>query len=117
MKQYHLGEVVYVDLNPTKGVEANKKRPCVIVSNDQYNQYLNTVIIAPISNAAKYVNDPKYSKAPMFIRIPENDVVTGTILLQHLRCVDPKVRITGHSLYKLPDEYIKQIQAVIKNFF
>ena len=117
MANYQLGEIVYVDLNPTKGVETNKLRPCVIVSNNQYNEYLNTVIVAPDSNASKYMTEARYIESPLLIKIPENLAVSGTILLQHLRSIDPKVRIKNKPIDQLPSSTIKEIQNVIKNFF
>lgn len=47
------GDVYWVDLNPTKGSEINKKRPCVIVSATPINHARNTVIVIPLSTAAK----------------------------------------------------------------
>ena len=42
---------IYIaDLNPTKGTEINKTRPVVIVSPNEMNQFLRTVIIAPITS-------------------------------------------------------------------
>ena len=38
-------EIYWVDLNPTLGSEINKIRPCLIISPDDLNIYLNTVII------------------------------------------------------------------------
>lgn len=44
-------EVYWVDLNPTIGAEMQKVRPCVVVSPDELNLYLDTVIIVPITSA------------------------------------------------------------------
>ena len=43
------GMVVTVDLNPTKGSETGKIRPCVIVTNDIYNQKLPVIQVVPIT--------------------------------------------------------------------
>lgn len=43
------GDVWWVDLNPTRGSEINKKRPCVILSVDALNQRRKTVIVVPLS--------------------------------------------------------------------
>lgn len=43
--------VYWVDLNPTKGPEINKVRPCVVVSPDELNAYLRTVIVVPLATA------------------------------------------------------------------
>jgi mRNA interferase MazF len=45
------GEVWWVDLNPTKGSEINKKRPCVILSVNVLNQRRKTVVVIPLSTA------------------------------------------------------------------
>ena len=46
-------DVWLIDLNPTKGSEVQKSRPCVIVSPNGMNNNLNTVIIAPLSHTNK----------------------------------------------------------------
>jgi len=43
------GEVHLVRLDPTLGSEIQKPRPCLVVSPDELNQYLRTVIIAPMT--------------------------------------------------------------------
>jgi mRNA interferase MazF len=42
------GEVHLVRLDPALGSEIQKTRPCLVVSPDELNQYLRTVIIAPM---------------------------------------------------------------------
>ncbi len=46
------GDVYWVELDPTKGAEINKRRPCVIVSATQINKARNTVVVIPLSTAA-----------------------------------------------------------------
>ncbi|NAW49988.1 type II toxin-antitoxin system PemK/MazF family toxin, partial [Elizabethkingia argentiflava] len=46
-------DVFFIDLNPTVGSEINKIRPCVIISPDEMNNALNTVIIAPLTSTIK----------------------------------------------------------------
>jgi mRNA interferase MazF len=50
VKQY---EVYFVNLNPTKGSEVRKVRPCVILSPNEMNKYLNTLIISPLTSTIK----------------------------------------------------------------
>ena len=42
-------EVYLVNLDPTVGSEIRKTRPCVVVSPDELNRYLRTVIVAPMT--------------------------------------------------------------------
>ena len=52
MNQY---AIVLVNLDPTIGSEINKTRPCVIISPDEMNKYLNTIVLAPMTtNIRKY---------------------------------------------------------------
>lgn len=46
------GQVYLVRLDPTLGSEIKKTRPCVVVSPDELNEHLRTVIIAPRQLAA-----------------------------------------------------------------
>ncbi|VEP15156.1 mRNA interferase [Hyella patelloides LEGE 07179] len=41
-------EIRWVDLEPTRGAETQKKRPCVIIQSDVVNRGSRTVIVAPI---------------------------------------------------------------------
>jgi mRNA interferase MazF len=43
------GDVFLVSLDPTRGGEIRKTRPCVVVSPDELNAYLNTFIVAPMT--------------------------------------------------------------------
>lgn len=43
------GDVYLVDLNPTRGGEIQKTRPCVVVSPDELNAHLRTFIVAPFT--------------------------------------------------------------------
>lgn len=43
------GEVVLVELDPTRGSEIRKTRPCLVVSPDELNHHLQTVIVAPMT--------------------------------------------------------------------
>lgn len=46
-------EVYWADLNPTIGREINKVRPCIIVSPNELNRTLDTVIIAPLTSTIR----------------------------------------------------------------
>ena len=50
VKQY---QIVLVNLDPTLGSEIRKTRPCVIVSPNEMNDYLRTVVIAPMTSTSR----------------------------------------------------------------
>lgn len=45
------GDVWWVDLNPTRGSEIYKQRPCVVLSVDTLNQRRRTVVVIPLSSS------------------------------------------------------------------
>jgi len=63
MKQY---QIAIVNLSPTLGSEIHKTRPCLIVSPNEMNRHLNTVIVVPITTTSKpyptrfYFDNGKY---------------------------------------------------------
>lgn len=76
-------EVYYVNLDPTVGSEIKKTRPCVVISPNEMNYNISTVIIAPITS--KLRNYPT--------RIPcKVEGKQGQIVLDQIRTVD-KIRL------------------------
>ena len=49
MSELKRGMVVDIDLNPTKGSETGKVRPCVIVTNDVYNRRVPVIQVVPLT--------------------------------------------------------------------
>lgn len=43
-------DVYFVNLDPTVGSEIKKTRPCVIISPNEMNHYISTVIVAPLTS-------------------------------------------------------------------
>lgn len=91
------GEVYLVSLDPTRGREIQKTRPCVVVSPDELNTHLNTFIVAPMTTGGH--------PYPFRIgcRFQKRD---GFIVLDQLRTVDRGRlvrrlgRVTGSTLSK-----------------
>lgn len=50
MKSIKRGMVIDINLNPVKGSETGKIRPCVVVTNDVYNQLIPVIQIVPITS-------------------------------------------------------------------
>ena len=47
------GDVWWVSLDPTQGSEIKKTRPCVVLTHDTLNRLRRTVVVVPLSSAAK----------------------------------------------------------------
>ena len=48
-------DVYLINLDPTVGSEIQKTRPCVIISPDEMNRHIRTVIVAPMTTAGKSI--------------------------------------------------------------
>ena len=46
-------QIVLVNLDPTIGSEMKKTRPCVIISPNEMNKYLQTIVVAPMTSTSK----------------------------------------------------------------
>ncbi len=79
------GDIYWVDLNPTKGSEINKLRPCVIVGATPVNKARHTVVVIPLSTQAK-------ARPPMTIEVSCLDK-TVVAVCDQIRAVD-KTRLT-----------------------
>lgn len=74
-------EVYLVNLDPTVGSEIKKTRPCLIVSPDEMNRYISTVIIAPMTTKGR-----DYPTRVMC----KFEGKRGQVVLDQLRTVDKK---------------------------
>jgi mRNA interferase MazF len=109
MKQ---GEIRFVDLGVTIGSEYQKTRPCLIVSPDDTNDNLNTVIIAPISSK---VRGWPYRIEVSIDKTSGGAAIKGEIALDQLRTVDKK-RLDEKKA-SLPDDELKKVLARLQEMF
>lgn len=73
------GEVHLVSLDPTVGREIRKVRPCLVVSPDEMNRHLGTVLVAPMTTRG----------VPYPSRIPcRFGGKAGHVVLDQIRAVD-----------------------------
>lgn len=103
IKQY---QIVIVNLDPTVGSEIRKTRPCVVISPDEMNKHLRTVIIAPITSKSKdYMTRVKFE-------LEGND---NWIAIDQIRTID-LTRIIK-TIGDLDKKEIKKIKSIIKEAF
>lgn len=99
IKQY---EIILVNLDPTVGGEMTKTRPCAVISPDEMNKYLQTIVIAPITSTSK--------SYPTRVEI-KHSKTKGWVVLDQIRTID-KVRVIK-TLDNLKTDEIEKIKAVI----
>ncbi len=74
-----LDEVWLISLDPTQGSEMQKTRPCLVVSPNEINRFLRTVIIAPMTTAER----PYPTRIPVTFQSKR-----GQVALDQIRAVD-----------------------------
>jgi len=96
-----LDEVWLISLDPTRGSEIKKTRPCLVVSPDEMNQHLRTVIVAPMTT----VNRPYPTRVGLTFQGRSGQVALDQIravdrdrLVQRLGTVSPKTAQTVSAL-------------------
>ena len=103
LKQY---QIVLVNLDPTIGSEIKKSRPCVIISPNEMNKFLRTIIVAPMTTTSR--------KYPTRIEV-KHDSKIGWIVIDQIRTIDKQriIKVLG----RLSQPETKELKSVIKETF
>ena len=99
-------EIYYVNLDPTIGSEIKKTRPCVIISPNEMNHNISTVIIAPLTSKLK--NYP--TRVPCKVEGKQ-----GQIVLDQIRTIDKRRLIK--KIYTLNKVTQKKVLNVLIEMF
>ncbi|MEX2593997.1 MAG: type II toxin-antitoxin system PemK/MazF family toxin [Anditalea sp.] len=99
-------EVLLVYLDPTIGSEIKKTRPCLIISPDEINHNLQTVIVAPMAT--------KSHKYPTRVKVKFSNQ-TGWVILDQVRTID-KQRVIK-KLGQLGPSEINECKKILKETF
>jgi len=99
-------QIILVNLNPTIGSEIKKTRPCVVISPNEMNRYLQTIVIAPMTTSSK--------NYPTRIEI-KHDNKTGWIVLDQIRTIDKQriINVFG----PISKTEIKEVKAILKEAY
>jgi len=98
-KAVHRYEVWLIALDPTVGSEMQKTRPCVVISPDEMNEHIRTVLIAPLTSSGK-----RYpTRVPLTFQGRNGDIAVDQIrtvdksrLLKQVGDIDAPVRQQLH---------------------
>lgn len=99
-------DIVLVNLDPTIGSEMKKTRPCVVLSPNEMNKFLQTIVVAPMTTSSK--------PYPTRVEIKHNQT-KGWIAIDQIRTVD-RARIVKRYETLTPKENVK-VKSVIKETF
>jgi len=106
MEQINQHDIVLVNLDPTMGSEMKKTRPCVVLSPNEMNKYLQTIVIAPMTSSSK----PYPSRVGI-----KHKISKGWIALDQIRTID-RMRIVKR-FEMLTEKEIGKVKIVMKEIF
>jgi mRNA interferase MazF len=99
-------EVYLINLDPTVGHEITKSRPCLVISPDEMNRYISTVIVAPMTTKGR--DYP--TRVPCTFQGKE-----GQVVIDQIRTVD-KIRLIKR-LGKIDSETQADVFSVLSELF
>ena len=99
-------DVFLVNLDPTVGHEIRKSRPCLVISPDEMNQHISTVIVAPMTTKGR--NYP--TRVPCIFQGKE-----GQVVVDQIRTVD-KIRLVKR-LGKVDSQTQTDVFSVLSEMF
>jgi mRNA interferase MazF len=99
-------DVFLTNLNPAVGSEIQKTRPCLIISPDEMNRHIRTVIVAPMTTAGK--DYP--TRVPCTVKKKK-----GQIVLDQIRTID-KIRLVKKLGIIDPETQLKVITTLQRLF-
>lgn len=100
------GELYWVDLDPTLGSEANKRRPCVIVSNDANNRAAATVTVVPVTS--------RVTRVYPFEVLLEGVLERPSKAQAHQVRTVSKMRLVGDAIARLDDEPMHELDEALR---
>jgi mRNA interferase MazF len=89
-------DVHLVNLDPTVGSEIQKTRPFLIISPDEMNRYIRTVIVAPMTTGGKKYSTRvtcQFEKKKGQIVLDKIRTIDKTRLIRKLDTVDPEIQL------------------------
>ncbi len=99
-------QIVLVNLDPTIGSEMRKTRPCVIISPNEMNKHLRTIVVAPMTSSSK--------SYPTRVAVKHHQT-KGWVVLDQTRTIDRQrvVKILG----SLREEEIDKVKTTIQEIY
>jgi mRNA interferase MazF len=89
-------DVYLTNLDPTIGSEIQKTRPCLIISPDEMNRHIRTVIVAPMTTSGKDYPTRvtcKFKKKKGQIVLDQIRTIDKTQLIKKLGTIDPEIQM------------------------
>ena len=100
------GDIIKLNLNPTKGREQAGYRPVLVVSNVSFSQASNMLVVCPITNTDR--------KNPLHVRL-EGLTTTGFVMCDQIKAIDTNAR-DYKTIEMVSDNVLWEVTDIISGF-
>jgi len=98
------GDFIAVTPDPQSGHEQRGRRPALVVSNDLFNRHTGLCIACPITNTRR--------DYPFHVPIPEDQGVTGVVMVEQVRSIDFRSRDVRH-IGDAPEAVLQEVLSIL----
>jgi mRNA interferase MazF len=98
----HAGDLVWVDLTPTRGRDQGGARPAVVLTDREFHRRNDTAIICPIT--------PNITPWPTKVTLPDGLAVRGAVLVDQIRSLDRSAR-GFRFVGRVPEEILAEVRG------
>ena len=103
------GDIIWIDLDPSQGVEIKKTRPALVISPLGYNKKVGLALLCPITN---------YKKGyPFEVELSSTENIQGVILADQVKSLDWRIRnarFASKVSSKIVNEVIEKLSVLIE---
>ena len=100
------GDIIKLDLDPTKGHEQAGYRPVLVVNNGSFSKASNMVVVCPITNTDR--------NCPLHVKL-EGLTTTGFVMSDQIKAID--IRARGYKVIEtVDDDMLWEVTDIICGF-
>ena len=96
------GDLVWVDLRPTRGHEQGGVRPAVVLTDREFHRRNDTAVVCPVTSNKK--------PWPTKVLLPDGLAATGAILVNQVRTLDLTAR-GFRAIGRVPDQVLAEVRG------
>lgn len=108
VKRPRQGDIIYVNFDPSAGAEIRKRRPAIVISNDELANTSPFVWVVPISHGSFDGKD-----YPLHTSLDERTSINGVVYVEQIKALDYKKRKWSF-VEKLPQDLLVEIKNKTK---
>ncbi|MBC7960417.1 MAG: type II toxin-antitoxin system PemK/MazF family toxin [Vallitaleaceae bacterium] len=108
METLDQGDIISLEFDPQAGHEQRGRRPAIVISSKQFNQFTKMAIVCPITNTNR--------NYPLHLKLDTRTKTQGVILCEQLKSLDIYAR-KAKLIEKLPNDLLEELLDIVSGFY